>query len=203
MEQEIKNIVFDVGNVLIDFCWEKTCRMLGFSQEVIDAFGKNMVLTDMWDRLDEGTISQEDAIDNFVSSMPRYEKEIRLFWDNAITFVEEYDYAYGMIMALKEKGYKVYLLSNYPLEMYKLHWPTFRFFKEVDGFVVSAVERIRKPDVRIYECLCQRYGLVPEQCLFFDDRQDNVDAAKVAGMQAVLFKEYGTVADLLLRTSYV
>lgn len=199
MEQKIQNIIFDVGNVLIDFCWEKTCETLGFSQEVITAFGRNMILSDMWNRLDEGIISQEDAINQFIEAMPSYEKEVRLFWDNAVSFVEEYDYAYDMITALKEKGYQIYLLSNYPLEMYKLHWPTFRFFKEVDGYVVSAVEQIRKPDIRIYECLCQRYGLIPEQCLFFDDRQDNVDAAKTAGMEAVLFKGYETVADLLLR----
>lgn len=199
MEQKIQNIIFDVGNVLIDFCWEKTCETLGFSQEVITAFGRNMILSDMWNRLDEGIIAQEDAINQFIEAMPSYEKEVRLFWDNAVSFVEEYDYAYDMIMALKEKGYQIYLLSNYPLEMYKLHWPTFRFFKEVDGYVVSAVEQIRKPDIRIYECLCQRYGLIPEQCLFFDDRQDNVDAAKTAGMEAVLFKGYETVADLLLR----
>lgn len=198
MEQKIQNIIFDVGNVLIDFCWEKTCETLGFSQEVITAFGRNMILSDMWNRLDEGIISQEDAINQFIEAMPSYEKEIRLFWDNAVSFVEEYDYAYDMIMTLKKKGYQIYLLSNYPLEMYKLHWPTFRFFKEVDGYVVSAVEQIRKPDIRIYECLCQRYGLMPEQCLFFDDRQDNVDAAKTAGMEAVLFKGYETVADLLL-----
>ena len=195
MDKIIKNIVFDVGNVLIDFCWKKTCDMLGFSAEIVDAFEKNMVLSDVWDQLDEGTILQEDAIQIFISRMPHYEKEIRLFWEHADSFVEEYDYAYQMIKELKDKGYNIFLLSNYPLEMYRLHWYTFRFFELVDGYIVSAVEKMRKPDEAIYHLLCDRYHLDATQCLFFDDRQVNVDAAIQAGMHGVLFEGEATVKE--------
>ena len=193
MGQTVSNVIFDVGNVLIDFCWEKTCEMLHFSRDIIDAFEKNMILTDVWDMLDEGTISLEHAILRFIEAMPQYEKEVRLFWEHADTFVEEYDYAFELIKELKEKGYKVYLLSNYPLDMYKLHWPTFRFFELVDGYIVSAVEKLRKPDIRIYKLLCERYGLEPSACVFFDDRQINVDAAIEVGMQGILFESDETV----------
>ncbi|MGN0495132.1 MAG: HAD family hydrolase [Lachnospiraceae bacterium] len=193
MGQTVSNVIFDVGNVLIDFCWEKTCEMLHFSQDIIDAFEKNMILTDVWDMLDEGTISLEHAILRFIEAMPQYEKEVRLFWEHADTFVEEYDYAFELIKELKEKGYKVYLLSNYPLDMYKLHWPAFRFFELVDGYIVSAVEKLRKPDIRIYKLLCERYGLEPSACVFFDDRQINVDAAIEVGMQGILFESDETV----------
>lgn len=193
MGQTVSNVIFDVGNVLIDFCWEKTCKMLHFSQDIIDAFEKNMILTDVWDMLDEGTISLEHAILRFIEAMPQYEKEVRLFWEHADTFVEEYDYAFELIKELKEKGYKVYLLSNYPLDMYKLHWPAFRFFELVDGYIVSAVEKLRKPDIRIYKLLCERYGLEPSACVFFDDRQINVDAAIEVGMQGILFESDETV----------
>lgn len=193
MGQTVSNVIFDVGNVLIDFCWEKTCEMLHFSRDIIDAFEKNMILTDVWDMLDEGTISLEHAILRFIEAMPQYEKEVRLFWEHADTFVEEYDYAFELIKELKEKGYKVYLLSNYPLDMYKLHWPTFRFFELVDGYIVSAVEKLRKPDIRIYKLLCERYGLEPSACIFFDDRQINVDAAIEVGMLGILFESDETV----------
>lgn len=188
MEQTVKNVVFDVGNVLIDFCWEKTCEMLHFPKDVIKAFEKNMVLTDIWDRLDEGTILLEDAIHCFIQNMPRYEQEIYLFWQHADSFVEEYEYSYEMIKELKEKGYCVYLLSNYPLDMYQIHWHTFHFFELVDGYIVSAVEKMRKPDLRIYRLLCERYELDAKQCVFFDDRQENVDAAIQIGMQGRLFQ---------------
>ena len=70
MEQQIKNVVFDVGNVLIDFCWKKTCEILSFSPEIVDAFEKYMVMSDIWGQLDEGIISQKDAIDYFIRRMP-------------------------------------------------------------------------------------------------------------------------------------
>ena len=185
MGQTVSNVIFDVGNVLIDFCWEKTCEMLHFSRDIIDAFEKNMILTDVWDMLDEGTISLEHAILRFIEAMPQYEKEVRLFWEHADTFVEEYDYAFELIKELKEKGYKVYLLSNYPLDMYKLHWPTFRFFELVDGYIVSAVEKLRKPDIRIYKLLCERYGLEPSVCEIFQ--------TVAGGMQGILFESDETV----------
>lgn len=197
MEENIQNIVFDVGNVLIDFCWKEACERLHFSEDVIERLATGMVLTNVWDQLDEGTIELEDAIHIFISRMPDLEQEIRLFWEHADDIVKEYDYAKPMIEKWKEKGKKVYLLSNYPLEMYRLHWKRFHFFPYVDGYIVSAVEKMRKPDIRIYQLLCERYQLNPSECFFFDDRQENVDAAIHAGMKAELFTGYETVAKYL------
>ena len=197
MEHKIKNVVFDVGNVLIDFCWERHCRRLGYTEDIIQSFGKQMVSSDCWDRLDEGTMEETEAIEEFIRRMPQYEAEIRKFWDTAEGFVEEYPYAAPMMDLLHKKGYKVYLLSNYPLEMYRLHWKRFHFFPYVDGYIVSAVEKMRKPDIRIYQLLCERYQLNPSECFFFDDRQENVDAAIHAGMKAELFTGYETVAKYL------
>ena len=190
MKDSIKNIVFDVGMVLIDFCWEKHCRTLGFSDEVIAAFDVNMIHSKYWDMLDEGLVTTQEAIDAFIGSMPQYEKELEQFWAAPEGLVEEYDYSVPLISKLQEKGYKVYLLSNYPLDMYQLHWPSFEFFKLVDGYVVSAPEKMKKPNPAIYELLCERYGLKAEECIFIDDRQENVDAAIGVGMESVLFTGY-------------
>ncbi len=190
MDQRINNIVFDVGNVLIDFCWEEHCRKLGYDEEMIQQFADQMVNSDCWSKLDEGTMTEEDAVAEFIHRMPQYEKEILRFWDTPEGFVKEYPYAAPMMDYLHQKGYKVYLLSNYPLHMYEIHWPTFTFFAKVDGYVVSAVEQLKKPDPAIYECLLERYHLDPGECLFVDDRKENVDAARRVGMQAVQFYSY-------------
>lgn len=188
MEKNIRNIVFDVGMVLIDFCWVKHCHRLGFDEEVIQAFETNMINSRYWELMDEGMIQEKDAIHEFIKKMPMYQKEIQRFWEQPEYFVEEYAYSTPMILELKKKEYKVYLLSNYPLDLYKRHWPAFSFYSFVDGFVVSAVERLKKPDPAIYKLLCDRYQLKAEECLFIDDRQINVDAAIKVGMQAVLFQ---------------
>ena len=120
--------------------------------------------------------------------MPEYSKEIDKFWEKPEKFVEEYPYSEALIDDLHKEGYYVYLLSNYPLHMYELHWPSFKFFSKVDGYVVSAVEKLCKPDPEIYKLLCDRYDLIPEECLFIDDRQVNVDAAISVGMSGLLFE---------------
>lgn len=188
MDKRIKNIIFDVGMVLIDFCWDKPCRELSFSEEIISAFEKNMIQSKYWNQMDEGTLMEEDAIVKFKELMPEYAGEIDQFWEKREEFVEEYPFAAPLIRQLHDNGYYVYLLSNYPLHMYELHWPKFEFFSLVDGYVVSSVEKLCKPDEAIYRLLCERYQLVPEECLFVDDRQVNVDAAVKVGMQAVLFE---------------
>ncbi|MBO5088874.1 MAG: HAD family phosphatase [Lachnospiraceae bacterium] len=197
MKSNIKNIVFDVGMVLIDFCWEEHCRNLGFDEQIIEAFDKHMISSKYWDLMDEGLISEEDAIQEFIKAMPQYEKQIKLFWQQPEGFVKEYAYATPMIQGLKQKGYRVFLLSNYPLGMYKIHWPTFSFYDKVDGYVVSAVERMKKPNKAIYQLLCDRYQLQLEECLFVDDRQVNVDAAIAVGMEGVLFENYNQLAQYI------
>lgn len=197
MKKSIKNVVFDVGMVLIDFCWEKHCRNLGFGDEVIAAFDVNMIRSGYWDMLDAGSITTQDAIDKFMEVMPQYKKELEQFWTTQEGFVEEYTYSAPLVRELKEKGYNVYLLSNYPLDMYKLHWPAFEFYKIVDGYVVSAPEKIKKPDPAIYNLLCERYGLKAAECMFIDDRQENVDAAIQVGMDAALFRGYEELRKIL------
>lgn len=197
MKDTIKNVVFDVGMVLIDFCWEKHCRNLGFSNDVIAAFDKNMIHSVYWDMLDEGTITTRDAIDRFLEKMPQYKKEIDVFWSTQEGFVDEYEYSAPLVEELQERGYKVYLLSNYPLDMYKIQWPSFSFFSRVNGYVVSALEKLKKPDLAIYKLLCDRYELEPSECIFVDDRQENVDAAMRAGMEAVLFTGYDSLRKVL------
>lgn len=194
ISENIKNVIFDVGMVLIDFCWAQHCRNLGFSEDIIEAFDKYMISSDYWDKMDEGLLSEKEAIQEFIKVMPQLKEQIELFWQRPEGFVEEFSYATPMIQKLHEKGYKVYLLSNYPLGMYHVHWPSFTFYDKVDGYVVSAVERMKKPNKDIYELLCQRYHLRPEECLFVDDRQVNVDAAISIGMEAVLFKNYEQLA---------
>lgn len=197
MDNNIKNIVFDVGMVLIDFCWVQHCKNLGFNKDIIESFDKHMISSEYWDKMDEGIIVEADAIREFMKAMPQYREEIEIFWKHPEGFVQEYSYATPMIRRLKQKGYKVYLLSNYPLGMYQVHWPTFSFFSEVDGYIVSALERMKKPDKRIYKLLCERYHLNAEECLFIDDRQVNVDAAIEVGMKSVLFEEYEKLATYL------
>ncbi len=95
------------------------------------------------------------------------------------------------MVCYKSKGFKLYGLSNWSDVIYEV-MRQYEIFNLLDGRVISCEEHIVKPEKEIYLRLCERYGLEPSECLFTDDRMENVEGAKAAGMEAVLFT---TVAD--------
>ena len=187
----IKNVIFDIGMVLVDFAWKDHLIELGFDSECIDALDKSFINDPLWDELDLGIMKEEDVIDSAVARLPQYESQIRLMWDKMINAVRPYDYSKKWIMDLKEKGLNTYLLSNYPDSLFKKSVEcAFPFYPYIDGEVVSSRVKLRKPDERIYKTLFEKYNLVPEECVFFDDRKINIDAAKKLGVNAFLFEGY-------------
>jgi putative hydrolase of the HAD superfamily len=186
----IRNVIFDMGMVLINFRWYDYMEDLGFDKPVIEELGEKMVMSEFWKELDRGTRQEDDAPAYFKGMMPQYEREIDLFWENIADIVCEFDYAAPLVRKLHEAGYKVYLLSNYPEKLAELHWPSFSFINEVDGKVISAVEKMAKPEPDIYRMLLERYELCPEECIFLDDRPDNIDTARRLGMQGIVFQSY-------------
>ena len=188
----IKNIVFDIGMVLADFCWYSYMTdELGFSEERARLFGERIVLTEFWHQLDLGVKSEAEVISEMKAQVPEFREDAELFFGNLLYIVRNYDYSRKWIVSLKERGYKVYLLSNYPRGTFTLHHKkVFDFVDVTDGRVISAFERLTKPDRRIYELLCDRYGLKPEECVFIDDQEKNIEAAEKFGMKGIVFKPY-------------
>lgn len=85
---------------------------------------------------------------------------------------------------LKEKGYRIYLLSNYSKDFFQKHTKDASFMRDLDGAVVSYQIHETKPDAAIYEYLLEKYQLNPTECLFFDDRTENVEGAVNVGIAA-------------------
>ena len=192
----IKNMVFDVGDVLVHFRYRDYMADLGFPEEEIDFLAQNMVLTEFWNRLDMGIEDEEHAVKVFQEKYPQYSDDIALFWKNIEAIVREFDYAPELIKGLKDKGYKVYALSNYPDKLSDLHWKNFKFLKHVDGYLISAKEKMAKPDERFFRLLESRFGLDLKECMFVDDRMVNVEAAAALGMQTVHFTGEDTLEFL-------
>ena len=96
------------------------------------------------------------------------------------------------VHALKEKGYGIYLLSNYSKELFDKHTKDADFLKDIDGKVVSYEIHKVKPDPAIYQYLLEKYHLNPAECVFFDDRPENTKAAEELGIRSytISSKEY-------------
>lgn len=89
---------------------------------------------------------------------------------------------------LKSEGYHLYGLSNWCTKCHET-MAQYPIFQLLEGQVISSEEKIIKPDQAIYERLCQKYSLLPEEYLFADDRMENVEAARKFGMQAICFED--------------
>lgn len=182
----MKNIIFDIGMVLIDFHWRTTMQKLGIPENVIDTLDRNMVNHPLWNHFDLDDIPESELIQKFKELSPECSEYIDLFMNNLDDVVDMFPDADKWLKSLKDRGYHVYLLSNYPRRLFALHTPRFHFLPYTDGRVVSYEYHITKPDERIYQRLCNKYNLIPEESIFLDDRQANLDAASKLGFNTLL-----------------
>lgn len=194
-----KNIVFDVGGVLLDYRWQQMLQDYGLSMEEADRVGRKTFddPDGLWREYDRGVLTQEEVIAAYAERYPADEEVIRWFISHGEYMHVARPKVWKKVHELKEKGYRIYLLSNYSEDLFKKHTEYADFMKELDGLIVSYMIKKVKPDPAIYHALCEKYGLIPEECLFFDDREENVKAAIAYGMDAIqVISAEGLLQDL-------
>ncbi len=184
----IKNIVFDLGNVLLAFCWQKHFTKLGITGEHFDRVAQATVKDGLWNEMDKGERPYEEILEGFIRNDPGVEKEIRLMLSDLNGIVEGYSYTEPWLKQLKESGYRVYALSNYSEKCFRESREKMRFLDLMDGYVISFMEKLIKPYPEIYRLLLDRYSLIPEECVFMDDTEANVAGALAVGMNSFVFK---------------
>lgn len=184
----ITNVVFDIGNVLAGFEWEAFYRSFGYSEAVFHKLARATVKSPFWNEMDRGRLQTEEILECFIQNDPSVEKEIREVFHNVKRMITRYDYAIPWIREVKEKGCRVYVISNFAEKPYQECAEALDFLSETDGAVLSYQEQLIKPSPEIYRLLCSRYGLKPEECVFIDDMPVNVEAAIEQGMRGILFR---------------
>lgn len=182
----IRNIIFDIGNVLVDFCWKEHIARFGYEGDTAVKIGKAMMQSPVWSEIDRGVWTMEELLAGFIANDPSLEQEIRMVFSDLSTVVRERKGSLAWIRSLKEAGYRVYYLSNFSERVEKEAAGELTFLKEMDGGILSYKERLIKPDPAIYELLLNRYSLAAEESVFLDDTPDNVKAAEKLGIQGIL-----------------
>ncbi len=186
----IKNIVFDISDVLAPFRFKEFLFEKGFDADRIKRIYKASAMTPHWEEFEKGHLTNEEALSLFVSTDPEIEDDIRRAYDNVKGIMGRYDYTIGWLDALKAAGYKLYCITNFTPAGYKECYDEISFVESFDGTIFSFKEGIVKPDRRIYELLLDRYGLKAEECVFIDDTQKNVEAARTLGFEGIVFDGY-------------
>ncbi len=185
----IKNIIFDIGNVLMPFGYRAFFESFGYDEETVERLCKATAQSPDWNELDKGVLSYEEVLRRFIENDPQLEAIIYKVFADLQGILGVYEYTEGWIKQLKEAGYGVYYLSNFFQKADEDCKELMGFLELMDGGILSYKDKVTKPDRRIYELLLERYDLKPEECVFLDDTRKNIDGAKVAGIQGILFKD--------------
>lgn len=183
----IKNIVFDIGNVLADFRWKEYMIDKGLDEITIKRVMKASIMTPDWDEFDKGMFDDEEALNRFASYDPELRPVLDKVYRRIKGMIVPYDYATDWVKSLKEAGYKIYYLSNFSKKAYEECEESLEFMKYADGGVMSFQEHVMKPDPVIFERLLEKYELCADECIFLDDTQKNIDAALQLGFKAFTF----------------
>lgn len=185
----IDTIIFDIGNVLMDFDYMPFIRRLLGDEETVEKVNHAIWRTKYWDDLDRGEDTDE-TLAKMIAAEPEYEKEIRLTFDSVGECMKRCDYAVPWIRSLKKQGFRVLYLSNYSPHTMMANPDVLNFVPFMDGGIFSCDVKINKPDPEIFRLLINKYDLIPEDCIFIDDSQQNVDTALDLGFKAIRFTSY-------------
>lgn len=186
----IKNIVLDVGRVLVAWQPKQKWKEWGFSDETIEVLAKALFDSGVWNETDRGVLSDEEFLALAIRQAPEYEKEIRYFWSNVDKAIWQLPYAREWIRAMKKAGYQVYILSNYGSWTYeKTKENALNFLEDVDGAIFSYEVKQIKPNSEIFQSLFTKYSLQAEESVFLDDLPVNIEGAKAVGMHGIVFAD--------------
>ena len=183
----IKNLIFDFGKVLVDYDFFSFFRKYVPDQERCKALTPGIYNEELQHLLDREEQPFDVIMEEWISQNSEFEKEIRLFIEHYPELVtKEIDGMNDLLRRLKAEGFKLYGLTNW---CSKVHTTIrqFEIFKLLDGYVISSEEKVIKPEPDIYHRLFDRYGLNPSECIFTDDREENILGGRNVGMEGIVF----------------
>lgn len=186
----IRNIVFDMGKVLVDYVADQSCRHFMTDEEEIREVCTSVFISPEWVLLDMGVISEEEALERMQARLSTdHAKEMA-----ALSFWHWHEYNMwamegmgDLVRKLKEKGYGIYLCSNASVRLLECYQKVIPEVECFDGILFSAEEKCMKPQHQIYQHLFQRFSLKPEECYFIDDQPINIRGAAECGMKGYIY----------------
>ena len=193
----IKTVIFDIGNVLVDFCFREMMKEKGYSEEVCERIAAATVDSGFWKELDRGVMSYDEVLSLFAARDKEIEPQMKEALADLRGIVKQRPHTVPWVQGLKHAGYQVLALSNYPEKAYNDDREQLCFLDDMDGFILSYRDKVIKPDRAIYELLQERYSFQPEECVFIDDLQSNLDTADKLHWHTIRYQSYEQVCAQL------
>ena len=182
----IKNIIFDLGNVLISFRPSEYFDKQNYPENIKARILSDIFESKEWAMLDKGEMSTSEVIDAIALKSSLKKEEIAHIFNRRTDLMYPLDQNVRLLPELKKQGFRLYFLSNFPADIFEEIRSGYYFFRYFDGGIISGEAKFSKPDSRIYEILLENYSLIPEESLFIDDLEKNVKAAESVGMKGLV-----------------
>jgi HAD superfamily hydrolase (TIGR01509 family) len=182
----IRNIIFDLGNVLISFVPSEYLKKKNYPLPIQTRILNDIFRSEEWKQLDNGNITVAEAIDSISLKSALKREEIALIFNFRTDIMFPLDDNVRLLPELKKQGFRLYYLSNFPLDSFEEVRNDYYFFRYFDGGIISSEVKLSKPDPEIYKYILSAYALNKDECLYIDDIEENIRAAESVGMQSLL-----------------
>lgn len=196
---KIEAIIFDLGNVLIDWNPNYVFDQMFTDRDQKKYFFENVCTMD-WNEQQDAGRSIATATHELIQKHPDWKKYIEAYYGRWTEMLGgPIPDSVAILKSLKEEGkYKLYALTNWSAELFPIALQRYPFLQWFDGRVVSGEEKMRKPFPQFYQLILNRYHLLPQQTLFIDDSLRNIKAAQELGIQCIHFQSPGRLKEALL-----
>ena len=193
------DIILDMGNVLLEWNKDKILRGVVKTEKDYMILDKAIFQSGLWERLDLGTLTREELVLKVISMIGSiYQEKVQEVVWNWPSYIEIYTEVFPLLVRLKEKGHRIFVLSNTSPVFYELLEEQLSPLNEIlDGFVLSCDIKAIKPDPKMFEEILHKYQLDPVNCVFLDDIADNTKMAESLGIRAYQVKQRSDVVDIL------
>ena len=193
----VEKIIFDLGRVLVKFNVRNLFRKIITTEEEIDYFLQN-ICTWEWHIQQDLVQDTSQVSAPLLQQFPKYQEAIEAFYGRFLEMIEgTYEKNVKLAMDLKQKGYPIYVLSNFPGDQYDKYEKHNSFLQIFDDKIISGHVGLAKPDAKIYQLAIDKFHLVPERSLFIDDKIENIEGAKQLGIQTIHLQNPDELPELI------
>lgn len=186
---KIKNIIFDIGNVLLRWDPESIISKSMPHCDNPQLWADHIFRSQGWHSLNQGNITEKDLIDNYSQSLGLTKEMLIEIMNTAKASLLPIDGMIEMLIKLNKINFNIYLLSDNVKEIVYYLRKQYDFWNYIHGYMMSYEVGVLKPNINIYHCLVNTYNLNVDESVFIDDHLPNVNSANKIGMYAIHFKD--------------